>query len=86
MSPFLEAWSLQLLENTFRISLVREHSDWTKKSFFTTGVKIKNVSAHLGKGKHMFRQPVTSGNFFLNLFLLYIAKFHKYRKQKSMYG
>lgn len=65
MSPFLEVWFLQLLQKTFGISLVRQHSDWTKKSFFTSGVKIKNVSAHPGKGKHIFRQPVTSDNFCL---------------------
>lgn len=59
MSPFLEAWPLQLLQKAFGILLVREHSDWTKKSFFTSGVKIKNVSAHLGKGNHTFRQPLT---------------------------
>lgn len=59
MSPCLEAWSLQLLQKPFGISLVREHSDGTKKSFFTTGVKIKNVSAHLGRVKNLFRQPVT---------------------------
>lgn len=50
------------------------------------GVKIKNVSAQLGKGKHIFRQLVTSDNF-----CLFVSKFaaevHKYRKyRKSLYA